>query len=253
VNLTLLSYNIRSGGLGREAQLARVIEKCGADLVVFQEATHPPVIERLATKTGMSMWAALPKHSLAFMSRVPIARYEWHRPTWSRRRFLEIALEGTTFRIFGIHLTAVHSNWTERQRLRELKALLASIARHQTGFHVLVGDFNTLAPGELLDTRRLPPRLRALVWLGGGRIKWQTIDRMLQAHYMDGYRLLHPSDEGFTFPTWDPHVRLDYLFIPELFAGRLEDCHVVDGEAAKTASDHFPLLANLEWPDGSHS
>jgi endonuclease/exonuclease/phosphatase family metal-dependent hydrolase len=27
----------------------------------------------------------------------------------------------------------------------------------------------------------------------------------------------------------------------------------VDDEAAQTASDHFPLLANLEWPDGSHS
>jgi endonuclease/exonuclease/phosphatase family metal-dependent hydrolase len=249
VSLRLLSYNIRSGGLGREEHLARVIEDCAPDLVVFQEATHPPVIERLAAKTGMTTWAAVAKQSLAFMSRVAIAHHEWHRPALSRRPFLEIALAETNVRVFGLHLTAVHSNWTERQRLRELQALLNSIARHQTGFHVLVGDFNTLAPGELLDIRRLPRRLRALVWLGGP-IKWHTIELMLKAHYIDGYRLLHPNQEGFTFPTWDPHVRLDYLFIPETFVGHLTACHVVNGpDMAKTASDHFPLLASLRSSD----
>ena len=34
--------------------------------------------------------------------------------------------------------------------------LLASIAGHQHGFHVLTGDFNTLAPGEMLERRLLP-------------------------------------------------------------------------------------------------
>ena len=42
----------------------------------------------------------------------------------------------------------------------ELRALLRSIAQHQEGFHVLTGDFNTLAPGELLDFKKLPARLR---------------------------------------------------------------------------------------------
>jgi exodeoxyribonuclease-3 len=246
--LRLLSYNIRYGGVGRESQLAEVIRACAPDVVVLQEATSPQVVERLAAETGMNISAARPGHSLAFISRLEIAHYEWHHPRQTRRAFLEIVPAGGEARIFGIHLSAVHSNWTERRRVRELRALIEVIEQHREGFHVLVGDFNTLAPGELLETRRLPPRLRALVWLSGGRIRYQTIQIMLDAGYLDGYRMLHPDERGYTFPTWDPHVRLDYVFVPPAFAGRLTACQVVDGEPPSNAhaSDHFPLLALLE-------
>jgi len=46
---------------------------------------------------------------------------------------------------------------------------------------VLAGDFNTLAPGEDLDLKRLPPRLRPFVWLSGGRIRWRTIRERIVA------------------------------------------------------------------------
>ena len=245
--LKLLSYNIRYGGVGRENQLAAVIREAEPDLVVFQEATQPRVIERLAAETEMNVWAARPRHSLAFMSRLEIAHYEWHRPLGTGHAFLEIVPAWTECRIFGLHLSAVHARWTERRRIRELRALLKSIKQHQAGFHVLAGDFNTLAPGELLDAQRLPPRLRALVWLSGGKIRYQTIQIMLDAGYVDGYRILHPYEAGFTFPTWDPHVRLDYAFVPAPFTDRLKACQVINGSsAAARASDHFPLLAQFE-------
>jgi endonuclease/exonuclease/phosphatase family metal-dependent hydrolase len=247
VILKLLSYNIRYGGAGREEQLAAVIKDAAPDLVVFQEATRPHVIERLAEATRMSAWAARAGHSLGFMSRLAIAHHEWHRPPGARHPFLEIVPAETSIRIFGLHLSAVHSNWTERRRVRELRALLKGIEQHQAGFHVLVGDFNTLAPGELLDMRRLPPRLRPLVWLSGGTIRWETISIMLDASYLDGYRLLHPQEKGFSFPTWDPHLRLDYVFLPASHSARLKACQVINGiPVAAQASDHFPLLAHLE-------
>lgn len=248
--MRLLSYNIRFGGSGRESQLAETVRRCAPDLVIFQEATSPQVVERVAAETGMSAWAARPGHSLAFVSRLEIAHYEWHHPRGAKRAFLEIVPAGTPFRVFGLHLSAVHSSWTERRRMRELRALLEMIERHRGDFHLLVGDFNTLAPGEQLDTRRLPPRLRPLVWLSGGRVRYETIQIMLDAGYVDGYRLLHKQDPGYTFPTWDPHVRLDYVFLPTPFAGRLKDCRVVNEQgisaAARHASDHFPLLALVE-------
>jgi endonuclease/exonuclease/phosphatase family metal-dependent hydrolase len=247
VTLKLLSYNIRYGGVGREDRLAAVVREIDPDLVIFQEATRPQVVERVAERAGMNVWGARPGHSLGFMSRVGIAHHEWHKPPGARHPFLEIVTSGTEFRIFGLHLSAVHSNWTERRRVRELRALLNGIEKHQEGFHVLVGDFNTRAPGELLDTRRLPARLRPLVWLSGGKIRWETIRIMLDARYVDGYRSLNPSDEGYTFPTWDPHVRLDYLFLPAPFADRLKACRVVNGSpVVAEASDHFPLFAHLE-------
>jgi endonuclease/exonuclease/phosphatase family metal-dependent hydrolase len=247
VTLKLLSYNIRYGGAGREGPLAEVIRACDPDLVVFQEATEPRVVERLAEETGLRHWAARRAHSIAYASRVEIARHEWHWPRGARRAYMEIAPAGTDLHVFGVHLSAVHSYWTERRRMREARSMLAGIEAHREGFHVLTGDFNTLAPGETLDPRKLPPRLRALVWLGGGSVRYQTIPIMLSAGYLDGYRIFHPEAPGYTFPTWDPHVRLDFFFLPAPHAKRLTDCRVVTEPAATiaAASDHLPLLAHV--------
>ena len=224
-----------------------MVRFCDADVVVLQEATRPDVVERLAKTVGMTSWGAHPEHSVGFMSRVPIARHAWHHPTWSKRSFLELVPEGDAVRVYGVHLSAVHSNWTEQRRVRELRALLAAIAEHQHGFHVVCGDFNTLAPGEQLDVQRLPYRLQAVLWLTGGRIRWQTIQIMLDASYVDAYRMLHEKDPGFTFPTWDPHLRLDYAFVPGQYADRLKSCQVLSGAPGLTeASDHLPLLAELD-------
>jgi exodeoxyribonuclease-3 len=240
--LRILSYNIRHGGAGREAHLAAVINDHAPDVVVFQEATRPDVIRRLAEDTGMTVSASVRGRSLGFMSRVPIAEHRWVRPLFSQHAFLEIVPKDTDVRIFGVHLSAVHAAWTEARRVRELRSLLAAIKQHDRSHHVLVGDFNTIAPDERFDPRRLPFRLRTLVWLSGGRIRWQTIAIVLGANYVDGYRLRHATDDGLTFPTWDPHARLDYVFVPKSFADRLIACDVLtSGAEVKLASDHFPV------------
>ena len=225
-----------------------MIRACEADLVVLQEATDPDVVAQVARETGMAQHASKRGQSLAFMSREPVARYAWYRPRISRHAFLEIQLPGTDARIFGVHLSAVHAAWTERRRVTELRALLRGIAQHQHGFHVLTGDFNTLAPGEMLDFRKLPGRLRALVWLSGGSVRWRTIQIVLDGGYLDAYRTLHPSAPGFTFPTWDPHVRLDYLFLPQQHRDRLVSAEVVDVPGTRDASDHHPLLSVVDVP-----
>ena len=108
-----------------------------------------------------------------------------------------------------------------------------------------MGDFNTLAPGELLDIRKLPHRLRALVWLSGGQIRWRTIQTILDAGYIDAFRHLQPDLVGCTFPTWDPHARLDYLFVPGGFIAQVRTCEVATAPPAADASDHFPFVAEL--------
>jgi exodeoxyribonuclease-3 len=249
VILKLLSYNIRFGGRGREHRLAEVIRAVAPDLVVFQEATDPVVVARLAQATQMTTCAARAAHSVGFISRVEVARHEWHYPSGARHGVLEIELRGGA-RIFGLHLSARFSKWSEARRVREIGALLESIKQHEHGFHVLCGDFNTLAPGEILDASHFPAWIRALVWVSGRDIKRDTVRRLLDAGYVDGFRTLHPEDRGYTFPVWDPHVRLDYFFLPRAFAGKLTRCEVITQPAeAPHASDHFPLLAHIEVPD----
>lgn len=245
--LRVLSYNICRGGAGKEDQLAAVIAAVTPDIVVFQEATTPAVIEKIAARSGMPQWASSKGESLAFMSRRKVRHFEWHHPRLSRHAFLEIDPGPGELRIFGVHLSALYSAWTERHRVIELRALLATIKRHQRGFHLLVGDFNTLAPGDLLDFRKLPNRLRALVWLSGGRIQWRTIQLVLDAGYIDAYRVRHGTATGYTFPSWAPHVRLDYVFTPTGFSSRIHRCEIVTHPAAPAASDHLPLLAEVDF------
>ena len=245
MSFRLLSYNIRHGGSGREEAIAQVVDACKPDLVVLQEATRPDVVERVAARCGMADCGTQPKTSLGYMSRRTARHRAWHRPRLSRHAFLEIHPADVDIRIFGVHLSAVHAAWTERRRAIELQSLLRTIGQSDHGLHVLAGDFNTLAPGELLDVRKLPQRLRALVWLSGGRIRWRTIQIVLNAGYVDGFRRLHPDEPGLSFPVWDPHVRLDYVFLPAGHSERLASCEVVRAAPAAQASDHFPLLAEL--------
>jgi endonuclease/exonuclease/phosphatase family metal-dependent hydrolase len=244
VSLRLLSYNILRGGAGREEALSGVINSCDPDIVILQEAIRPSVVKDIADRCGMTQHASSAGHSVAFMSRVDVTRHVWRRVRWARRAYLELITAGG-IRIYGVHLSALHSNLTEQRRAYELRSLLRSVDRHQQGLHVITGDFNTLAPGERLDLNRLPPRLRALAWITGKTIRWVTIRLMLEGGYVDAYRQLHESDEGHTFPTWDPQVRLDYAFLPEPFRTSLESCDVVRTPPAQSASDHFPLLTVL--------
>jgi exodeoxyribonuclease-3 len=241
----LLTYNIKRGGHGRVDLIASVIKAAAPDLVLLQEATDPFNVARIAVASGMPEWRAMRRQSLGFLSRRPVASSEWTRPRFSRHAFIEVITQGTSLRVFGLHLSAVHAAWTERRRVFEIRALLRGIARHQPGFHVLAGDFNTLAPGEPLEIEQLPFRLRPLVWLSGGRIRWQTIQTVLEAGYVDGYRLKHPDEPGPTLPTSQPHIRLDYVFVPAQYEEAIVSCDVFRHADAIAASDHFPVVADL--------
>jgi endonuclease/exonuclease/phosphatase family metal-dependent hydrolase len=246
VSLKVLSYNILRGGEGREKQIAAVISACAPDLVIFQEAYSAAVVAHLATACGMPHFAASAGHSVGFISKVPVASHVWRRVRWAKRAYLELVLSESGFRIFGVHLSAVHSNVTEQRRAYEVRALLKSVERHQAGLHLITGDFNTLAPDERLDMRRLPPHIRAFAFITGKTIRWVTVRMMLEAGYADAYRVLHPSGEGNSFPTADPHVRLDYAFVPEPFKDRVTRCDVMrEVPGARDASDHFPLFTEL--------
>jgi exodeoxyribonuclease III len=244
VSLRFLSYNIRYGGTGREAPLASVIRACEPDVVVLQEATNPLVVARVAEKAGFPHWGSRPGHSTGFLSRLPVAHHAWHTTRGARHPFLEVVLDPPNPRIFGLHLSAWFSKWSERRRAREIRMLLDGIREHQEGFHLIAGDFNALAPGERLQLAQMPRWIRAMVWVSGRDIARTTIQVMLDERYADLWRRQHPTGEGYTFPTWGAHVRLDYIFTPDRFAGRVTECAVVrDAPDAAAASDHYPLMA----------
>ena len=242
----LLTYNILHGGGHRIDAIAEVINHCAPDLVVLQEASDPANVEKLAAATGMKDWRSYRKQSLGFMSRMPVESAQWIRPRISRHAFVEVVPHGGALRVFGVHLSAVLAAWTEQRRLLELRALLRSVAYHEDRFHVLAGDFNTVTTGAEVQISRLPLHVRPFMWLSGNRVRWRTIQTVIDAGYEDVFRRLHPDDPGRTLPSSDPHIRLDYVFVPRSHINRAATCEVVKHPAVIHASDHLPVVADFD-------
>jgi endonuclease/exonuclease/phosphatase family metal-dependent hydrolase len=95
----------------------------------------------------------------------------------------------------------------------------------------------------------MPAWIRGMIWLSGRDIARSTIEMMQADGYVDAWRTIHPDPEvepGYTFPVWEPHVRLDYVFAPSAYASRMSSCEVRQTpEATRWASDHFPLLVEI--------
>ena len=253
--MRLLTYNIREGGVGRAEQLAEVIVAARPDFVALQEARDPAVVERIAKLAELPHCASRPSHSTGFLSRVPVMEYAWRHPPRTRHAVLEVSLGDGLPRVFVVHLRAWFSKWSEQHRVRELRGLLEGIKEqlkrehHSFAFHILTGDFNALAPDEAFDPSPMPAWIRGMIWLSGRDIARSTIELMRAEGYADAWRTMHPDsvqDPGFTFPVWNPHVRLDYVFTPTPYASRLRACEVRSTpDVARTASDHFPLMVEL--------
>jgi endonuclease/exonuclease/phosphatase family metal-dependent hydrolase len=251
----LLTYNIREGGIGRAEDIAEVIKSASPDVVALQEARDPAVVERIAKLAGFAFCGSRPSHSTGFLSHLPVTHHGWRHPARTRHALLEVSFGEGFPRLFVLHLRAWFSKWSERRRAQELRGLLDGIKeqlvreQHAFAFHVLAGDFNALAPGEVLDPSHMPRWIRGMIWLSGRDIARSTIEMMQSDGYVDAWRTVHADQEnehGYTFPVWDPHVRLDYVFTPAEYRSHFTACEVRrTPEKVRTASDHFPLLVEI--------
>lgn len=127
----------------------------------------------------------------------------------------DVEVGGVRVHFFSAHL-GLH--WRER-REQVAQLLSADILRDTALAHplVLVGDFNSLS------NRSAVPR-----WL-----RRQLVDCAEDAR-----------DEAPTFPSAFPLIRLDRVFVDSAF--RVVGCAVIRSAIARRASDHLPLVVDLE-------
>ena len=325
--LRVATYNILLGGGGRWAEITRLLRAIDADLVALQEAEDQEAVERVGQQLGYQVIfgaAPTPRHQ-AVLSRLPVTTSANHRdPAVFLRNSLEVCVTppgGSAVRplcLHTVHLTAAfhRRGRAEPERVRELAAVRGHAAAHPEADHLILGDFNAVAPGDRIRAtdffaqinqwRRsgllaeagalgpIPPGLAHLRWWqdtadrdaiaeelpeavrsGLPRLPWlvhpllevlprgdatdavlgallprAAVRSMLQAGYTDCLRALHPRAGAFTCPSYQPAVRIDYIFATQALAERLTRCEVVGrsgelAEIARQASDHFPLMAEF--------
>ena len=167
----ILTYNILVGGARRIDQITEMIRAAQPDVVGLVEATNPRVVIELAERLNMgyrmSGEAAHPMDwHIALLSRLPIVESHAHsRPGALSKPLLEVTVQeadGQKLTLFVTHLKAAFRNFRggDGLRQREVREILRIMEAKQGMPHALMGDFNSLAPGDRLKGSRL---LRYLV------------------------------------------------------------------------------------------
>jgi endonuclease/exonuclease/phosphatase family metal-dependent hydrolase len=169
----ILSYNILAGGKRRVDQLTKIITSAHPDIVGLVEATSAQTIEEIADRLGMQYrmsgnYTQGDDWQTALLSRLPIVETQTHsRSDRLTHPLLEACIEeedGRRLTIFVTHLAAAfhQGRGGDSIRRREIREILRIMASKRGTPHLLLGDFNAIAPGDRLKASALMRYLVAM-------------------------------------------------------------------------------------------
>jgi endonuclease/exonuclease/phosphatase family metal-dependent hydrolase len=167
-NILAGGYDLRTKGARRTEQLIKVISSVQPDIVGLVEALNPQmtekptVLDELAEALGMQLITSSSKfarsqgYPIALLTRLPIVYSKVHFLSSSHPKpLLEICVEEANHQhltVFLAHLSAAFNHgWAGNHlRQREVENILQVMAplRAEGTPHLLMGDFNTLSPGD---------------------------------------------------------------------------------------------------------
>jgi endonuclease/exonuclease/phosphatase family metal-dependent hydrolase len=266
----VLTYNIHGWrdafGEIDVARLARIIAASQADIVALNEVFHPlvppgetrPALDLLAAALGMEAvfgvaltpqfaFAPLASYGNALLTRYPVLAHAGHHLTpiegHEQRGLLEARVRlpdgKTPFSVYVTHL----DHLSEDVRAQQLAAALQWTMRDRERPHLILGDFNALAPADYAAD---PAALDALkAGADFGRLAAQGMDvipRLLRRGYSDA----QAANPDPTFPADRPLVRIDYIWLSAPLAPALRWCRPWTTAETAVASDHLPVLAEID-------
>jgi len=159
--LRVATYNILTGGVRRERLIRDVLTRVDADVVALQEVCDADSVRELAESLKMEVLIGEPSDPestfhVAILSRLPVRtwRNRQHRGRMLRSHLhCEVETGGSALPVVGVHCVHLAARFGERakgeaRRMRELTAVLAGIEDEPPLPHLLLGDFNSLSPGD---------------------------------------------------------------------------------------------------------
>jgi len=253
--MRIVSYNILDGGGGRLDELATVLERQRADVIGLVEADDPELVQALAKRLTMDFVVGEGrKHASALLTRFTLQQSTNH--ALLRDGFSRSCLEATVIvpeagpvPISVVHLHSRAFEADEQVREKEVGVLLEVMRRHreQGARHLLCGDFNADAPTQKIDLDQAKKKTREAFDANGGVIPRRSIQKLLDAAYVDTLRaaLGEAADTTATFTTDRPGQRVDHIFAWGYPPGAVVSAWVDQAKPAARASDHFPVGADL--------
>ena len=260
--MRIATYNTFEGGRaqlgsirGRFDRLVGVVNGIKPDLIALQELVGwqdngRELFEGFASGTGLAgeifVGDGFP---IAVLTRHPwrIARSRFLQSGfWHGMAYAEIEGEaGNLMQVLAAHLSPVGP----RQRQEELQMALDLVDPGIPA--VLLGDLNLISHLDRVSVPELS--LPTFVRHSIGGTPDQRVSRMIaSAGFVDTYAEMHPEQSGHTIPTpaavdspFSP-ARLDYIHLTPDLAARLRSAQIYRRPPAAEASDHFPLVVEIE-------
>jgi endonuclease/exonuclease/phosphatase family metal-dependent hydrolase len=248
--MRLVTYNVRQwrGMDGRFSsdRITRILRELNADVVGLQEIFDPVRWENREKRPLREAAQAL-KSAYAFgknqevgtgfptgdlgnaalvKGEIVSVRNYWlpkavapDGPEEQQRGLLEIGLVARQFplTVFITHLDS--SRGDHRLRVLQVRRVLEIVTACRDN-HMLLGDLNA-NPGT------------------------DPVQHLRKAGYRDAFQEVGDGPAA-TIPLDDPFGRIDYFFVPEKMMGRLRKCWVRDDAAARAASDHLPVVLDMD-------
>jgi endonuclease/exonuclease/phosphatase family metal-dependent hydrolase len=191
-----------------------------------------------------------PPYGNALLSRWPIIAHAAHHLTpavsYGKRGLLECRLllpSGAAFTAYVTHL----DHRSEQIRVEQWAAANTWLLRDRNRPHLLLGDFNALAETDYPDPEALARLTAYQSERGWPSPAFELVRQVLKAGYIDGFVAAgNPTASGATLPSDAPERRIDYVFLPALMRPALRACAPVVTPPASTASDHLPVLAEVD-------
>ncbi|SCL22688.1 exodeoxyribonuclease-3 [Micromonospora rhizosphaerae] len=264
--LRVMSWNIRTGGRDTNGpdRLDRVVAVITAqrpDVLALQELRgfdRGGLLSDLAGRVGMVPHLARSGFGqpVAVLVRPPLrmlATGRVRRPFHHGAARVAVATQAGPLTVFSTHLNP----YSGGRRRTEADWLAAAVRRHGGELALLAGDLNTLDPTVDHAERlaRLPEFYRRRHLRRDGRtVDTRAVSRLLEVGLVDLYAARAadaPEQEGYSVPTRYggaefTGMRLDYLLGTIQLAALTREVRVIRGGEADHASDHYPLLANLD-------
>lgn len=259
--MRLMTYNVLTGGRdadgpGRLSLIAETIRSVNPDLLVLNECNGFEqegyrTLYRLEHELGMRGLLAQAESGfhVAFfyrIGRVTEARLlarEFHHAALA----VTLDIGGTTLRVIGAHLCPFGGD----ARLLEVQHLIRFLRNDDV---LILGDLNALSPHDAAryqPARWLPRRRSRHVRAeSGGKLDTRAISALEEADLVDVLRLRGAADPTVLTRLGAGHedyqVRIDYVFASAAAAARVTHAERVSGGHVEAASDHYPLLVDLE-------
>ncbi len=263
--MRVLTYNILEGAetsfAGHDDRfelVAQTVRESGADVVALQECTNwekddsrllREFEKAVDLRGAMVITEGFPvaimiRRDLHIISASATTQGFWHGVL----DVLTADDQGRQTRFLAAHL---HPR-NPAKKLAEIRSVLRH--HHLNERTVLMGDFNTLShlDGLVPEDLAEPTFIRHSV---DGELDFRVTEFLEASGFVDTFIATNPDGPLTTIPTpgaaasdFTP-ARMDYIFASPMLADSVISTRLVDNQNTRVASDHFPLLLELQDPE----